>query len=270
MRSLSFLLSRRWLLFAITVVLLTALAWRLGLWQFHRLEDRKATNAIVERNVAADPVPAADVLEIGSPARSSDEWKRVTATGEYDAADTVVVRYQTREGEAGVDVVVPLHTEEGAVLLVDRGWMAASNRGADVSDVPAPPAGRVTVTGWVRLDGTGSSTRVSDQSVRSISSSSIGEALDLEVYGGFIDLDTEDPAPAQALAKAELPDLGNGPHFFYGLQWWFFGLLAVFGFFYLLYDEWRGPERTTGRTRRWLQGPEHPAVDGQHDPADKA
>ncbi len=36
---------------------------------------------------------------------------------------------------------------------------------------------------------------------------------------------------------AELPDLGNGPHFFYGLQWWFFGVLAVFGFFYLAYDE---------------------------------
>ena len=39
------------------------------------------------------------------------------------------------------------------------------------------------------------------------------------------------------LVPAELPDLGNGPHFFYGLQWWFFGLLAVFGFVYLAYDE---------------------------------
>ena len=37
-----------------------------------------------------------------------------------------------------------------------------------------------------------------------------------------------------------MPDLGEGPHFFYGLQWWFFGLLAVFGFCYLAYDEWRG------------------------------
>ncbi|MGD9958762.1 SURF1 family cytochrome oxidase biogenesis protein [Nocardioides sp.] len=270
MRSLSFLLTRRWLLFALTVVLLTALAWRLGLWQFHRLEDRKATNAIVERNVSAEPVPAADVLEVGAPAGAGEEWKRVTAVGEYNPADTVVVRYQTREGEAGVDVVVPLRTAEGPVLLVDRGWMAASNRAADVADVPPPPAGRVTVTGWVRLDGSGSSTRVSDQSVRSISSTAIGDALDLEVYGGFIDLDTEDPAPADALEKAELPDLSNGPHFFYGLQWWFFGVLAVFGFFYLLYDEWRGPGRTTGRTQRWLQGAEHPAVDREHDAVDKA
>ena len=54
-----------------------------------------------------------------------------------------------------------------------------------------------------------------------------------------MDLKSEDPEPATPLMKAELPDLSNGPHFFYGLQWWFFGVLAVFGFFYLAYDEWR-------------------------------
>ena len=63
------------------------------------------------------------------------------------------------------------------------------------------------------------------------------------------------------------------PHFFYGLQWWFFGLLAVGGFLYLVYDEWRGGTRRV--TRRVAgraddssddssEGPEHPAVDGQH------
>ena len=64
--------------------------------------------------------------------------------------------------------------------------------------------------------------------------------------------------------KAELPDLGNGPHFFYGLQWWFFGLLAVFGFFYLAYDEWtrRGAQPASERAQ-------HPAVDGQHHAGDE-
>ena len=66
---------------------------------------------------------------------------------------------------------------------------------------------------------------------------------------------------------AELPDLGNGPHFFYGLQWWFFGVLAVFGFFYLAYDE-----------RKKLRAPAEPAseraeqtpVDRQHHAGDEA
>ncbi len=273
MRSLRFLLTRRWILFAVAVVLLAALAWRLGLWQFHRLEDRKADNAVIETNIHEPAVPVGSVLAVGRPVDAADVWKRVTAVGEYDAADTVIVRYQTRDGEAGVDVVVPLRTADGAVLLVDRGWVVAENRAADVTDVPPPPTGTVTVTGWVREDATGSSTSVSDHSVRSISSGAIGAALGLQTYGGFVDLESESPAPAEAPEPAELPDLGNGPHFFYGLQWWFFALLAVFGFFYLAYDEWRGPRRSAsegaGAERAGSEGSQHPAVDGDHDPADE-
>jgi cytochrome oxidase assembly protein ShyY1 len=121
--------------------------------------------------------------------------------------------------------------------------MPSDNRGTDTSDVPAPPDGEVTVTGWLRVDATGDSATVSDHSTRAISSVEIGRALDRPVYGGFVDLKTEDPPADQPLEGAELPELDNGPHFFYGLQWWFFGVLAVFGFFYLMYDEWRAARR---------------------------
>ena len=71
----------------------------------------------------------------------------------------------------------------------------------------------------------------------------------MPVYGGFVDLRSEDPAAATPLTQAELPELNNGPHFFYGLQWWFFGVLAVFGFFYLMYDEWRAGARGEASVR---------------------
>ena len=242
MRSLRFLVSRRWLLFTLVVVILAYATWWLGEWQFHRLADRKQSNAIIRTNEARDPAAVEDVLAPGRAVDDRDEWRVVTATGRYDAADTVVVRYRTRDGESGIDVVVPLVTGDGTTLLVDRGWMPSDNQGADPSDIPAPPSGDVTVTGWVRVDATDSA-EVSDHSTRAISSVEIGKALDREVYGGFVDLKTEDPAPAQALEGAELPELDNGPHFFYGLQWWFFGVLAVFGFFYLMYDEWRAARR---------------------------
>ena len=87
---------------------------------------------------------------------------------------------------------------------------------------------------------TGDSTEVTDQSTRAVDSARIGEALDREVLGGWVDLRSESPEPATPLQPVELPELDNGPHFFYGLQWWFFGALAIFGFFYLIYDEWRG------------------------------
>ena len=162
----------------------------------------------------------------------------MTATGTYDTADTVVVRYRTRDGESGIDVVVPLVTADGTALLVDRGWMASDNRGADAADVPAPPAGEVTVTGWVRADATGDSTAVTDHSTRADL-----QRRDRRRLGQRGLRRVRRPAgrrrrrPTSPLAGVELPELNNGPHFFYGLQWWFFGVLAVFGFCYLLYDE---------------------------------
>jgi cytochrome oxidase assembly protein ShyY1 len=115
--------------------------------------------------------------------------------------------------------------------------------GADKVDDPPPPPGTVTVVGWVRQDATGDAATVADRSTRAVSSREIGKTLPFPVYGGFVDVQKEAPPPDQELAHAELPDLGNGPHFFYGLQWWFFGALAVFGFGYLAYDERRKLQR---------------------------
>ena len=234
-----FLLSRCWILFAITVALLAFLAFRLGEWQFNRLEGREASNTVTERNLAAEPAQVADLLAVGEPVSSTDEWRRVTATGTYAEEETVVIRYRTRDGQSGVDLVTPLVTGSGTALLVDRGWLATGNVGTTRPEVPPAPGGEVTVVGWLRADATGDSAQVSDQSARAISSAEIAPTLPFPVYGGFVDAQSESPEPAEPLVKAEPPDLGEGPHFFYGLQWWFFAALALFGFGYLAWDERR-------------------------------
>ncbi len=265
MRTWRFLLTRRWIGFAVVVVLLAWAAWWLGEWQFDRLEERKARNAVVERNETLAPAPAADVLPLAGGVATDDEWRLVTATGRYDAADTVIVRYRTRDGASGVDVVVPLVLDDGTAVLVDRGWLPADNRGTNTGDVPTPPEGEVTVTGWARADATGDSAEVVDRSTRAISSTEIGPALGREVRRGFLELRSEDPPPDVSLTPVELPELDNGPHFFYGLQWWFFGLLALFGFGYLAWDERRGP-RSSRMAHGGSEGAQHPAVDGDHHP----
>jgi cytochrome oxidase assembly protein ShyY1 len=247
--SFRFVLSRRWLLFALAVVLAAYAAWWLGNWQFRRLDDRKAENTVVRANEHRAVAPVGDVLSPDQDPSEQDEWRVVSATGTYDVGQTVVVRYRTRDGAQGIDVVVPLVTADGTALLVDRGWLETDPSGADRGDIPDPPSGEVAVTGYVRANGTGDSTHVSDLSTRAISSDEIGPAIGRPVYGGFVELKSEDPEPATGLEPVELPELNNGPHFFYGLQWWFFGLLAIFGFWYLLYDEWRNGPRGERLTR---------------------
>ena len=252
MGSWRFILSRRWVIFAVAVAAIAYATWWLGEWQFGRLTDRKADNAIIRTNENLAPAPVDQVLSPGGSVPRTDEWRVVSATGTYDPSDSVVVRYRTRDGAAGIDVVVPLVTDSGTSLLVDRGWLATDNQGADPSelDIPAPPTGTVTVTGYLRQDGTGESTQVTNNSVRAVNSSAIGAAQGRTVFPGFIELKSETPTVSDALEPVELPELDNGPHFFYGLQWWFFGVLAVFGFFYLLYDERKNGRRGTRASDR--------------------
>jgi cytochrome oxidase assembly protein ShyY1 len=261
-----FLVSRRWALFALVVVVLGVGCYFLGRWQFHRLHDREVTNAQTRENLAARPAPVDDVMSPDRSVRPSDEWRRVTISGSYVADKSVVIRYQTRDGASGVDIVTPLRTSDGASVLVDRGWMKTGNVGSDQVEAPAPPSGDVTVVGFVRVDATGDATKVTDSSARSISSRAIQDSSGVRLYRGFVDAEHETPAPAKALVRTELPDLGNGPHFFYGLQWWFFGLLAIGGFGYLVWDE----RRKTRQSRDLSQGPQHAPVDREHRAGDEA
>ncbi|MCW2761110.1 MAG: hypothetical protein JWR85_1311 [Marmoricola sp.] len=253
-----FLLTRRWVLLALVVAVLAWLASQLGQWQFHRLDDRKTDNRIVSTNLKRAPAPVDDVLSTDRAPRATDEWRRVTVHGTWDDEHSIVLKYQTRDEGAGVDVVTPLVTENGPAVLVDRGWMSTGNTGGNRPDLPSTTEGQVTVTGWVRRDATGSATKVSALSTRAVSSVRIAEVTPYPLYRGFLDLADESPTPATKLQPTELPDDdSNGPHFFYGLQWWFFGALAVFGFCYLAWDEFR-----QRRQRRASERPEHAAVHG--------
>ncbi|HET9499366.1 MAG TPA: SURF1 family protein [Marmoricola sp.] len=261
---MTFLFSRRWVLFAIVVAAAAWGATQLGQWQFHRLDDRRAQNAIVARNLAEPPVPFDDVLAVGAPVRDDEEWRRVTARGTWDDAHTIVLKYQTRNGAAGVDVVTPLVTDSGTAVLVDRGWMATDNSGAQRPETPAVHEGQVTVTGWVRQDAAGGATQVSDLATRALSSRAAADVLPYRLYGGFIDLDKQSPDPLHRLGAHELPDdTSEGPHFFYGLQWWFFGALAVFGFLYLAWDERRVRRQALAEVSG-SEGAQESAVDRKH------
>jgi cytochrome oxidase assembly protein ShyY1 len=262
--SLRFLLSRRWAGFTVFVLILAYGTWWLGQWQFDRLEDRKASNQIVRTNEHAAPVPVSDVLAPGEKVAEKDEWRRVTATGTYAVDDTIIWRYRTPDKAKGVDVVVPLVLADGTAVLVDRGWLQTESQD-EFEDLPAPPSGEVTITGWVRADGTGDSTAIAQvdgyHATRALSSSEVDEVVDEDLVTGWLHLDTESPEPATQLREADLPELDNGPHFFYGLQWWFFGVLAVAGFFYLMYDE----RRTQRQEKPATPSDDHPSGDEAPD-----
>lgn len=266
---LRFLLTPRWLGLLLAVLVVGGACLQLGRWQLSRYDDRQDSNGTLRANLKADPVALSDVLDAATAPTSDEQWRVVEATGTYDAENQMFVLYRTRDRQPGVDVVVPLVTDSGAAVIVDRGWVPAVANGNEAPSAPPPPAGEVTVTGWVRIDAEGDSSEVveSTGTMRAISSLQIEQLLPYPVYNGFLDLTSEQPQVSPSPAKAEAPDIGSGPHFFYGLQWFFFALLALTFWFYFAWSEFKQREQdTSGSSER----ADDAAVDREHGAGDVA
>lgn len=229
-----FLLSRRWIGFAVFVIALSAVCVWLGTWQFSRLDSRNQENVLVQQHFKVDPVRLTEITHVGEELGADDEWTRVSATGTYDVTHQYVVKYRTRDAGPGVDVVTPFVLNNGDAILVDRGWLQTAANTAAVEDIPAPPAGPVEIEGWIRLNSTAKTSAVTpdEGQVRAISSRGAAGNVPYDLYDGYLNLRQQSPESQTPLAPEPEPDLGQGPHFFYGLQWLFFAVLAVFGWFF--------------------------------------
>jgi len=96
-----FLLTRRWLALAVVAVTVAVVCARLGWWQFERLGEQRAANAVVVANLDAGTVPARREMSVGESPEPDQEWRSVSMTGRYAAEAAVLLRYQTHAGRRG-------------------------------------------------------------------------------------------------------------------------------------------------------------------------
>lgn len=236
----AFLRQPRWLALGFLVIIVVPSFVLLSRWQLNRLEDRRHHNAVVETNSSATPVPVETVMVPGAGSIGDDEdWRQVTATGRYDVAHQVLVRKRPLDGANGYWVVTPLVTASGAVLAVNRGWLEATEGAtATVSDVPAAPPGEVTVVGRVRPSEEAPRPQPADLPAGQVTDLDVAlVAAGAPVYPGYVDLVSSEPAQAAGLTPLPLPDLTEGPHLSYAMQWVLFAGVAVVGFVLLIRRE---------------------------------
>ncbi|WP_377268800.1 SURF1 family protein [Peterkaempfera sp. SMS 1(5)a] len=233
-----FLLSRRWLVTTLLALLLVPTMIRLGFWQLHRHEARVARNTLIGENLGSRPVPIGSLMRPGFDVPSDLTWRTVSAVGQYDPADEFVVRQRTADdgGTIGYFVITPLVTADGATVLVNRGWVDSGDDATVYPKVPAPPTGRVTVTGRLRADETSHSSGIRDRGglpdrqFMLINSDQQAKRLGHPVLGGYIELVTTTPEPRVRAQQLPAPDHSDiGPHMAYAVQWWLFTAMVPVG-----------------------------------------
>ena len=218
----------RWALLIAFVAVLGAVFVNLGEWQLHRLAQRKERNATTIGNEQKPVQPYQAVFT--HLITDADQWQRVEARGTFDPDHQFVVRYRSNGDADGYEVVTPLRTATGTVL-VDRGFIPLEHGARIPSAGPAPPAGQVTLVGHVRLSEKGrrSATTPVDNQMRLINSDAIAATLPYPIASGYIGLLTIEPAQPGGFQPIPLPELSEGPHFWYAVQWFMFTAVAVAG-----------------------------------------
>jgi len=201
----------------------------LGEWQLRRLHQRRANNVITRTNEAA---PVADFTKIFThPITTADEWRRVRVTGTFDAGRQYVIRYRNNGDDDGYEVVTPLRTDSGKTVLIDRGFVVLQGGTQIPNTAPPPPSGRVTIIGRVRQSepGRDGATVPVDGHARLINSDKIGADLKMPIVNGYIDVLSMTPRDSLTTEPIQLPELDDGPHFWYAVQWFMFTGIGALG-----------------------------------------
>jgi len=246
----------RWLALAVFAAVLATVFVNLGQWQLRRLEERRASNTAT---VAAEQTPVVPFTEYFSrPITEADQWHRVEVRGTFDADHQLVVRYRSNGDGSGYEVVTPLRADNGTTVLVDRGFVPLGPGQQIPTAAPAPPTGPVTAVGHVRRNEKGRSGAIvpSQGQVRLINAPAIAATLPYPVADGYVSLLSVDPAQPDGFEPVKPPELSDGPHFWYAVQWFMFTAIGVLGVVVFIRSDLR--DRRQGRDRTQTRPPDGP------------
>jgi surfeit locus 1 family protein len=195
-------------------------------WQYNRGVDRHARNSMIEANIAAPNIS----LKSASSNLVKNEWRAVSTTGSFDASQNILLRNRYFEGKYGFELLTLFETSSGQKLWVDRGWLVAGKDALTAPLIPTTPIGEVEITGRLRLDSSlprGSFFALPASGTGLISKWNAQNEVATE--GFYLDLLNGSTSELTPNVAAQLPELSDGPHMAYALQWVFFGGLVGYG-----------------------------------------
>ena len=114
----------------IATLIVFPLLMSLGFWQLDRADEKRQSATAFSQGQL---LPPSEITQAFTSDKQSFFWNRVTGTGVYQPI-SILLDNRIRNGRAGYEVLTPLETSDGTLVLVDRGWLPAS---ADRTELPA-------------------------------------------------------------------------------------------------------------------------------------
>jgi surfeit locus 1 family protein len=230
-------MSRRTLIAAVVALAAAALFARFGVWQLHRLAERRALNAelasrLTEASTSLAQLPSDTALA---------KYRRVVVTGTFDYDHEIVITGRSRQGAPGVWIMTPLRADSGdRAVLVNRGWVYSPDASTvELAQWREPE--HATVEGFVVTMPArvreGAQAQRNPMAWREVDYARVSRELPYAVEPFYIVELAQGARPAGAPTRLDYPAMDEGSHKSYAIQWFSFAAIALYGVGYLLWSE---------------------------------
>ena len=209
----------------IALILIAGCLWA-SQWQYQRGIDRQQRNGAIEQAL----LKPMTTLEAISENATDFEWRTIETTGEFDGENQILLKNRYFEGVYGYEVLTRFELTDGRNLWVDRGWVKAGKDARTAPVITPIPKGQVTIKARLRLDRSlpqGAFFALPASGAGMISKLNAQSGLKSE--GFYLDLIGGTDPLLETKVAAQIPELSDGPHLAYALQWIFFAGLIGYG-----------------------------------------
>ncbi len=219
---------KRWLGWLALVIAFSVACVFLSNWQFDRRSQ--AANAIsqLDTNYSAEPVDLS-TLERPWGLRKENEWRPVRITGHYLVNNAMLIRNRPLDGSPGFLIVIPFQLSDLTLVLVERGWVAADSDYNPPKQFALPSANQQTIEARIRV-AESQSELVAENQLGSINPVSLAKAQGIKdrIYLHiYLRMSAEERPGVGTPHLLSKPQLDEGNHLSYALQWILFALMAV-------------------------------------------
>jgi cytochrome oxidase assembly protein ShyY1 len=222
-----------WRITLFTLLLLPLLI-SLGFWQLQRAGEKAALAAAFERQQASPPALLQTL--VGSSAVEL-AYRPVVLRGRFAAGQDLLLDNRTRSGRYGNEVLSVFALDDGALALVNRGWLPADPARRVLPDVPDVPGGSLEIRGLVYV-APGEPYLLADeplartwpQRIQAVEMDKIAAVVDGALFPYPVRIQSGEPGALQA--DWQVVNVSPAKHRGYAVQW--FSMAAVLAMLYLL------------------------------------
>ncbi len=224
-----FALRPAWIVSHLFAVGLVVLFVNLGFWQLSRHDERIERNEAVAARSEQPPAPVGDLVG-ETDQLDALRYRPVTATGAFVEGADLLIDNRSNDGLPGAWLVSPLRLDDGGVVAVSRRFLRFED---GELDPPPVPTGPVSIGGYVanwsgpcgtRLDDTGAVVGAACLDRQAAVAVAGVELLPVVVQ------QQASSAESPALSPVPLPELGEGSHRSYAVQWFIFATIGAVGY----------------------------------------